>query len=77
MGPTPLGQVTAQQAMPRKVPVPSLGPHADFTNLLSSVSTVFLQDLAEADAAKESVLEVQVGQWRLITSEHICILHIL
>ncbi|PNW80892.1 hypothetical protein CHLRE_07g333950v5 [Chlamydomonas reinhardtii] len=30
-----------------------------FTNLLSSVSTVFLQDLAEADAAKESVLEVQ------------------
>lgn len=33
-------------------------PNADFTNLLSQVH---LQELAEADAAKEMIQEVQVG----------------
>ncbi|KAG2488981.1 hypothetical protein HYH03_012422 [Edaphochlamys debaryana] len=33
--------------------------HLHFTNLLSSVSSMFLQELAEADSAKEGVVEVQ------------------
>ncbi len=39
--------------------MPSQRP-LDFTNLLSTVSSMFLQEVADADAAKERVQEVQV-----------------